>query len=286
MKEKTAVAVGAYDTFSAMLLEKAGMDIAYVSGYLTSASFLGQPDLGLMSSTERLTISRHIARRVGIPVIVDVEGGYGNAINVADTVEQFESAGVAGIQLDDEVLPSKCQTFASAMIPCDLISVEEMRGKISAAVDARVDPNFLIMVRSNALGSAAPGSVPKRELMDVIIDRSNAYAQAGADMVFVYAANTEELELYASSIHAPLAGVMGYIAPLSLDDYRRCGYKLVISPITLLPCVARAILEMLKDFKENGDWSAMAAHIMPHDELKDILRLQKYAEFARKYQAT
>jgi 2-methylisocitrate lyase-like PEP mutase family enzyme len=285
LTEKTAVAVGAYDVFSSMLIEKAGIDVVYVSGYLTTASFLGQPDLGLMTSTERLMISRQIARRVEAPVIVDIEGGYGNALNVADTVEQFEAAGVAGVQLDDEIAPPKCQSFGSSMDPTGLISIEEMCVKIRAAVDARRVPDFLIMVRSDVLGSVAPGTVPKRELVNQIIERTNAYVQAGADMAFLYAANVDELEIYAKSIDAPLAGLMGYSAPLSLEDYRRYGYKLVISPIPLLPCVARAILQMLGDFRQEGNWDAMARHLMPHDDLKSILRLQEYADLARKYVA-
>jgi 2-methylisocitrate lyase-like PEP mutase family enzyme len=284
MEEKTVIAVGVYDAFTAILLQKTGIDVAYVSGYITTASFLGQPDLGLMTYAERLMISRQINRRVDLPVIADIEGGYGNVLNVIDTVEQFESAGLAGIQLDDEVMPTKCQSFASSMYPNELISVEEMCNKIRATVDTRQDPDFLIMVRSNVIGSVVPGSVPKKELIHQIAERVNAYSQAGADIAFVYASSTEELELYAKLIHTPLAGLLGYSAPLSIENFRSYGYKLVILPIHILPCAAKAILQMLECFQEKGEWKSIKSHVISHDELKDILMLKKYVDLAKKYQ--
>ena len=284
LKERTLVALGAYDAFSAMLIERAGIDVVYVSGYLTTASFLGLPDLGLMSSTERIMLARQIARRVEAPVIVDAEEGYGNALNVMDTVQQLEQAGVAGVQLDDEEMPTQCQMFTDVP-PIKLISVEEMCSKIRAALDARTDPDFLIMVRSDVLGTVRPGEVPKRDLMAEIIERANAYGEAGAEMIFVYAQTPEEAEVYARSISTPLCGLLGFVAPLSVSDFEELGYQLIISPLPVLAGAAKGVQEALRAFQEGRDWNAMADLILPQEEIKEILQLQKYSDLASKYQA-
>jgi 2-methylisocitrate lyase-like PEP mutase family enzyme len=283
LKEKTLVAMGAYDAFSAMLIERAGVDVVYVSGYVTTASFMGLPDLGLMSSTERIMIARQIARRVEAPVIVDAEEGYGNALHVMDTVQQFEMAGVAGIQLDDEEMPTQCQMFTNVQ-PNKLISVEEMCGKIHAALDARTDPDFLIMVRSDVFGTVRPGEVPKSELMAEIIERANAYAEAGAEMIFVYAQTPEEAETYARSISAPLCGLLGFVAPMSVSDFEQLGYQLVVCPLPVLASAAKGVQEALKAFQEKREWNAMVDLMLPHDEIKEILQLQSYSDLAAKYE--
>ena len=133
---RTAVAIGAHDAFSALLVERAGFDAIYVGSYVTEAAFLGKPDLALMTKTERLSIVRNIVKSVDIPVIADVEEGYGNAVSVMDTIRDFEAAGVAGVHLDDEDIPSKCP-FVPGIPHNTLVSVDEMCGKIEAAVKAR-----------------------------------------------------------------------------------------------------------------------------------------------------
>ena len=284
IEEKTVIAFGVYDAFSAMLVQKAGFEAAYLSGYLTAATFLGQPDLGLMSSTERLDIARRVTRRVDIPVIADAEEGYGNAIHVMDTVEQFESAGVAGIHLDDEAIPSKDQFFGTIR-PNPLISIEEMSNKIRAAVDARTDPDFLIMARSDVFGTVTPGGVSREKLLEEIIERANAYARAGADMIFVYGSSHDELELYVKSIKAPLAGVLGYVAPLQMRDFEDLGYKLVICPLPILSVAAKAIGSSLQAFSQDPRWETLLHSMISQDELRAILKLEKYAELYKKYEA-
>ena len=132
----TLTSIGAIDGFSARLVERAGFDSVYVGSYATEAAMFGQPDLAMMTKTERLWIARNIVKAVNIPVIVDAEEGYGNALNVMDTIRDFEAAGVAGIHLDDEALPSKCP-FLPGIPRNQLISTDEMCGKIEAAVRAR-----------------------------------------------------------------------------------------------------------------------------------------------------
>ena len=282
--EKTLVAMGVYDVFSAILVEKVGIDAVYVSGYLTSASFLGVPDLGLMSSSERITVARHIARRVKVPVLVDAEEGYGGPLNVIDTVQQLEMAGAAGIQIDDEEMPTQCQMFTDVK-PKKLVSVEAMCQKIRAAVDARKDPDLVIMARSDILGTSARTSLSKRELMAEVVDRGNAYAQAGADMIFVYAQTPQEAEAYAKAISAPLCGLLGFVAPLSIANLEELGYRLVVCPLPVLASAARGILDALGAFQEKREWNSMVEFLLPQDRLLEILRLPEYAGLARRYQA-
>ena len=148
----TVVAIGAYDAFSARIVEKAGFDAVYVGSYATEAASLGKPDLALMSKTDRLAIARNIVKAVDVPVIVDAEEGYGNAISVMDTVRDFEDTGAAGIHLDDEALPSKCP-FLPGIPQNELISTDEMCGKVEAAARAKTDPDFKIIVRSDVIGT-------------------------------------------------------------------------------------------------------------------------------------
>ncbi|MEK7139253.1 MAG: isocitrate lyase/PEP mutase family protein, partial [Patescibacteria group bacterium] len=179
---RTAVAVGAYDAFSALLVEKTGFDAVYIGSYATEAAFLGKPDLALMSKNDRLTIARNVVKAVGIPVIVDAEEGYGNALSVMDAVRDFEDAGVAGIHLDDEDIPSKCP-FIPGIPPNQLISTDEMCGKIEAAVRIRQDPDFLIIARSDVIGTVPRERYYRENLLEEVVRRSNAYAEAGADAI-------------------------------------------------------------------------------------------------------
>src|ERR1051326_7287845 len=163
--------VGANDALSARLIEQAGFDAVYVGSYSTNATFLGKPDLDLMSRTERLMIVRNIVKAVSVPVIADIEEGYGNAIAVMDTIREFEAAGVAAGHLDDERTPAKCPVIPD--IPRNqLISVEEMCGKIRAAVESRHDPDLLLIARSDVVGTVCREEYYSSGLMDEVVRRS------------------------------------------------------------------------------------------------------------------
>ena len=173
------VAPGAYDALSARLVEQAGFDVVYMTGFGTTASLAGRPDVGLLTGTEMVDNARRIAAAVDVPVIADADTGYGNAINVVRTVQAYEQAGVAGIHLEDQVMPKKCGHMSGkAVIPAD-----EMAGKIRAAVEARRDPDFLLIARTDA--AAVEG-------LAAAIDRGRAYADAGADVLFVEAPTSED----------------------------------------------------------------------------------------------
>ena len=193
---KTLVKPGAYNALSAMIIEKAGFPCCGVTGYGVSASLLGKPDAGLITLNEIVMMSRYIAGAVDIPVIADADTGFGNAINVMRTVEDFIGAGVAAIHIEDQVAPKRCGHVAGKQI----IAVEEMTGKLRAADKVRreLDPDFLLIARCDARGVAG-GSV------DELIRRANAYLAAGADMIFPEALTSEaELERCAREIQGPL----------------------------------------------------------------------------------
>src|SRR5262244_4139398 len=162
------VAPGAYDGFSARLIEAAGFKAVYMTGAGTAASHLGQPDLGLATLTEMTTHARHLASAVSLPVIADADTGYGNALNVVRTVREYERAGVAGLHLEDQVAPKKCGHIAGKQV----VPTQEFVDKIRAASEYRTDPDFVIIARTDA--RAVTG-------FDDAVERANLYRQAGAD---------------------------------------------------------------------------------------------------------
>jgi 2-methylisocitrate lyase-like PEP mutase family enzyme len=167
---------GCYNAMSARVLESAGFEAIYMTGYGTSLSLTGLPDVGLTSMSEMVANARYIASAVGIPLIADADTGFGNAINVIRTVREYIGAGVAGLHMEDQVSPKRCGHVAGRLV----IPMEEAVGKIRAAVDARnaLDPDFVIIARTDARG-ASGGS------LDEALRRANAFLAAGADLAFI-----------------------------------------------------------------------------------------------------
>src|SRR5918994_7214104 len=175
---RPVVAPGAYDALSARLVEQAGFGVVYVTGFGSTASLIGRPDVGLLTGTEMIDNARRIVAAVGVPVIADADTGYGNAVNVVRTVQGYEQAGVAGIHLEDQVMPKKCGHMSGKAV----IGVDEMVGKIRAAVAARRDPDLLLIARTDA--AAVDG-------LTAAIARARLFAEAGADVLFVEAPTSE-----------------------------------------------------------------------------------------------
>ncbi|MEI7671241.1 MAG: isocitrate lyase/PEP mutase family protein [Deltaproteobacteria bacterium] len=191
------VSPGAYDCFSAKLIESMGFKAMATTGAGISESFLGVPDFGFLGLSENLMISRNIAQAVNLPVMADADTGYGNAVNVYHTVRMFEEAGITGINLEDQVAPKRCGHIKGK----EIISMEEMVKKIEAAVAARKDPDFIINARTDAAAIAG---------IDEAIRRANAYHKAGADMVFPDAVLSEEdIAKFVGNVSAPVSINMG-----------------------------------------------------------------------------
>src|SRR5204862_1449161 len=182
------VAPGAYDGFSARLIEAAGFKAVYMTGAGTAASYLGQPDLGLATLTEMATHASHLASCVTLPVIADADTGYGNVLNVVRTVREYERAGVAGLHIEDQVAPKKCGHIAGKQI----IPPHEFCDKIRAAAEYRTDPDFVIIARTDARAVTN---------LDDAIERGNRAAEAGADVIFVEAPQTlDEIQRVAREV--------------------------------------------------------------------------------------
>jgi carboxyvinyl-carboxyphosphonate phosphorylmutase len=240
------VAPGAYDGFSARLIEAAGFQAVYMTGAGTAASHLGQPDLGLTTLTEMATHASHIAGCVALPVIADADTGYGNVLNVVRTVREYERAGVAGLHLEDQVAPKKCGHIAGKQV----IPTGEFCDKIRAAVEYRTDPDFVIIARTDA--RAVTG-------LDDAIERANRYAEAGADVIFVEAPQTQdEIARVAREVKAPLLANMvagGRTPSVKFSELERLGYKIVIYPAVCMMAAVQAIEHALGRLRAGEtDW--------------------------------
>jgi carboxyvinyl-carboxyphosphonate phosphorylmutase len=239
------LAPGAYDALSARLVEQAGFAAVYMTGFGTTASLIGRPDVGLLSGTEMVDNARRIVAAVDVPVIADADTGYGNALNVLRTVQLYEQAGVAGIQLEDQVLPKKCGHMSGKA----LIGADEMVGKIRAAVEARRDPDLVVIARTDAVAVAG---------LEAAIDRARAFADAGADLLFVEAPTSEEdIAHIADELRgvAPLVfnwAEGGRTPHLPLSRIRELGFALVIYPIGTLLAATAGIRSLLRTLERDG----------------------------------
>jgi carboxyvinyl-carboxyphosphonate phosphorylmutase len=261
------VAPGAYDCLSARLIEAAGFRAVYMTGFGTAASYLGRPDVGLLGMTEMVDQARRIVQAVDVPVIADADTGYGNAINVIRTVQAYENAGVAALHIEDQLAPKKCGHMEGKQ----LIPAAEMVEKIRAAVAARSSPDFVIIARTDA--RAVEG-------LDAAIDRARRYREAGADLLFVEAPESDrDIERVASALgDVPLLfnwAEGGKTPPMPLPRLRELGFRIVIFPIGALLVAARAIRELMDTLVEHGTPAAAADRMVP---FKDFIAFMGLGE--------
>lgn len=239
---------GIYDCLSAKVVERAGLPCAIISGAAVTASRLGFPDVGLQTMSEILDQARNIARSVAIPVIADIDTGYGNALNVTRAICEFESAGVAGVFLEDQTFPKKCGHFEGI----DVIPAEEMAIKIRAACEARRNKDFVIIGRTDARA---------RHGLKEAIERGRAYAAAGADVIFVEALLSEaELREVGKAIDAPLQAniVEGGKTPnIGFRELYEMGYKLITYSGTLQRTAITGMRSALETLKQDGTTKAL-----------------------------
>lgn len=237
------LAPGCYDALTAALVVEAGFEAAYVTGGSIAYSKLGRPDIGLVSAAEVADTIAHIADRVEIPLIVDADTGFGNALNVWRTIKMFERAGATAIQLEDQQTPKRCGHLSGKA----LISPQEMIGKIKAAVDTR--ESALIVARTDAIAV---------EGLDAALDRADAYIDAGADILFVEAPPSRDAMVGMCArfgARVPLIANMvegGTTPILPYDVLHDIGYRLVIFPGAFARTVVFAGREMLKTLKADG----------------------------------
>jgi 2-methylisocitrate lyase-like PEP mutase family enzyme len=236
---------GCYNAMSGRVLEAAGFEAIYMTGYGTSLSLTGLPDVGLATLTEMVANARYIASAVQVPLIADADTGFGNAINVIRTMREYIGAGVAGLHMEDQVSPKRCGHVAGRLV----IGLDEAAGKIRAAADARdaLDPDFVLIARTDARG-ASGGS------LDEAIRRVNAYLEAGADLAFVEGPTSAgEVQRIVREVKGPVFYNMTGVSPrFSLQQMREMEIAVCISPNAMLRSALGAMHDLAREMKAEG----------------------------------
>lgn len=269
------LAGGAHDAMTAQLVQQTGFKLCVVTGAGTSVC-RGYPDIGLLSMEEMVTNARYIAEAVDIPVIVDADNGYGNALNARRTVRAFEGAGVAGIHIEDQTWPKRC----GHMMGKSLIPKEEMVQKLRAALDARRDPDFVIIARCDAY---------LVEGLDAVLERGDAYIEAGVDMLFCEVAdNLDDTRAIAAHFKGRVPLLYNHspspmVPILTAREVEEMGFKLDCFYAQPLLAVAKAAKDVLQSIYETGDSKAVQEKLMPLDEAWEIGGLSKIRELEKKY---
>jgi carboxyvinyl-carboxyphosphonate phosphorylmutase len=276
MKGDIVVAPGAYDALSAILIEKAGFPVVYITGAGIAAHRLGVPDIGLTTMSEVLDSARYIVNATKIPVICDVDNGYGNALNLIRAVKEFENIGIAAIQVEDQLSPKKCGHLEGKQI----IPKGEMIKKIEACINVRRSNDFLIIARTDAIAVSG---------FEDAIDRGKAYVQAGADILFVEAPRSiDELKKISDLFsNVPLLANMvpkgGKTPSLSVPDLQKLGYRLVIFPGVPWAAEVMAMQRALRHLHEKGSVDELAKEMISFQDTFETVNLSYFKELEKKY---
>jgi 2-methylisocitrate lyase-like PEP mutase family enzyme len=267
-------APGVFDMVSLRLADSFGFDALYMTGFGTVASHLGLPDAGLATYSDMVGRVKAMASMARTPLIADGDTGYGGLLNVRHTVQGYEAAGASAIQLEDQEFPKKCgHTPGRRVIP-----MADMVRKIQVAVDARASKDFLIIARTDARSSLG---------LDEALRRAEAYARAGADILFVESPETqEEMRQIGRSFDLPLLVNMvegGRTPVLSQTELEAIGYKLAIFPVTALLAAAQAMKAVYGEFKRSGSSAAAAMPLMPFTELTQLMGFEEIWAFEKRY---
>jgi 2-methylisocitrate lyase-like PEP mutase family enzyme len=269
-----AVIPGAYDGVSAKLVERAGFPAVYMTGYGTSASRLGLPDLGFAGLAEMADHARNLATAVQIPLIADADTGYGNALSVRRTVALYESAGVAALHIEDQVAPKRCGHLAGHQV----IPRGEFAGKIRAAAEARTDPDFLIIARTDAISA---------EGLDEALRRGEAAAKACADVLFIEAPRDEaQVERIAAAFATPLLynyAPGGRSPLLPFARLRALGFAIILLPVDTLFVAVKAIADFLREVRTGDDVLRLADRYVPFRDFNDLIGVTAQMALAERY---
>ena len=272
---QTIVAPGAFDPLSARLVEEAGFPAVYMTGFGTSAALIGRPDVGLLTMTEMAGNAGRIADCVDVPVIADADTGYGNPLNVIRTVAAYEAAGVAGIHIEDQVAPKKCGHMEGKLV----IPAGEMAEKVRAATEARAQPDFVIIARTDA--RAVEG-------LEAALERGRRYRDAGADVLFIEAL-TSEAEAEAAVRALPGVPLLfnwaegGKTPPISLERVRELGYRIIIFPISTLLAATAAMRGILHEIARAGTPAGAMSELPTFAEFVDFIGLPQVREAEQRY---
>lgn len=272
--DSTIQVPGAFNALVGRLIEQTGFDAMYLSGAAFSAGTLGVPDIGLFTLTELAQQTAWITRRSKLPLIVDADTGFGEAVNVERTVIELEAAGAAAIQLEDQELPKRCGHLSGK----SLVTADQMCAKLRAAAAARHDPDLVILARTDARGV---------EGFAEAVSRAQRYLDAGADWIFPEAlASKDEFERFAHEVDAPLVANMtefGQSPLLKLEELADLGYAAVLYPVTLLRVAMKAAEAALAMLADAGTQAELLDLMQSRQELYDLLGYEDYEQRDRKY---
>jgi methylisocitrate lyase len=265
---------GAFNALVAKLAERLGFKAVYLSGGALAAGWAGLPDIGLLTQTEFALQAAVLARATTLPVLADADTGFGEAINVERTVRIYEEAGVAGLHIEDQLLPKRCGHLSGKT----LVDSTAMVSKLRAALRARRDPDFVIVARTDARGV---------EGFEAAVDRALDYLAAGADMIFPEALESlDEFARFAQSVRAPLVANMtefGKSPLLPFDDLAGLGYKAVIYPVSALRAAMRAAEYVFLTLRDRGTQRDLLEKLQSRAELYELLGYQDWEERDRSY---
>jgi 2,3-dimethylmalate lyase len=268
------VVPGAFDGVSARLVERAGFRAVYMTGFGASASRLGLPDLGYAGLAEMADHARNLAAAVEIPLIADADTGYGNALGVRRTVRAYEAAGVAALHIEDQVAPKRCGHLSGHQI----VPTGEFTGKIRAAVEARGDPDLMIIARTDAISAVG---------LDEALRRGEAAVGAGADVLFVEAPRDEaQVERVARAFDVPLLynyAVGGRSPLLPFARLRALGYSIIILPVDTLLVATKAMAGYLAELRTRDDARALGEQAMPFTEFNTLIGVADQLALADRY---
>ncbi len=272
--KKPLVIPGVYDALGAKIAQKVGFDAMFQTGYGTSATLFGMPDYGFIGATETVDNARRICRAVSMPVIVDADTGYGNALSVWKLVKELESAGASGIFLEDQKWPKRCGHMQGK----DVISQEEYTEKLSAAVDARENKDFIIVARTDARATKG---------LDEAIQRGKQNKKTGADAVFVEAPRSiNEMKKIGKEINSPLVANMiegGKTPPSSAETLSKMGFNIILYPLSVLYANTFATMKILTELKEKCN-TAKYKQIVNFDQFNDLVELPKFRKMEKRYE--
>ena len=274
---RIVVAPGVYDAFSALMVEQAGIEAAYLSGASIAYTRFGRPDIGLLSLDDVANVTTHIRERTDIPLVVDADTGFGNALNVMRTVRLLERAGASAIQLEDQASPKRCGHLQGKSV----ISTDEMCGKIRAAVDARRDSGTVIIARTDAVATDG---------FEAALERAERYAQAGADMLFVEAVRSQEQMRELNRRLGDLCPLManmveGGMTPVTpASELQEIGYRLVIFPGGTVRALSFLLRDYFASLHAHGTTQPWRERMLDFDQLNELIGTPELLALGKRYE--
>ena len=273
LNEKGVIVMpGCFDSLSAKLIEKEGLDVGFMSGFCVSSTRLGMPDTGLISFSEMVDQVRNICNSTSIPIIFDGDTGYGNSVNVFRTVRGYADAGAAGVMIEDQKWPKKCGHTKGK----DVVDLDEAKSRIKAAVDARNygDNDILIMARTDAIATRG---------LDDAINRMKIFSEIGADILFIEAVKSKD-DMKRIIKEVPGHHMINLIEDgdtplLEINELEQIGYKIAVMPLTLMSASVKIMQECLKNMKNR----VYNTNVSKFSELRDIVGFNEYYEIEDKY---